>query len=153
MTSWMVPSPFGDLLLRQQGEAIVALEWCATAPPGDRPTPLLCAAEQQLRAYFAGTLTRFSLPLDPAGTPLQRRIWGGIAAIPYGHQTTYGAIARQLGTIARVVGSAAAANPIPILIPCHRVLAADGHLRGYSGAGGVATKRALLDLETPRLDL
>jgi methylated-DNA-[protein]-cysteine S-methyltransferase len=84
------------------------------------------------------------LPLTPAGTPFQRRVWATLAEIPFGQTRSYGDLARELGSGPRAVGGACGRNPIPLLIPCHRVLTADGHLGGYSGQGGLVTKMQLL---------
>ena len=101
----------------------------------------------QLEAYFAGALRRFDLPLAPEGTPFQREVWSALTAIPYGETLSYGELARRLGRPAasRAVGAANGQNPIPIVIPCHRVIGADGSLTGFGG--GLAIKRRLLDLE------
>jgi methylated-DNA-[protein]-cysteine S-methyltransferase len=101
----------------------------------------------QLEAYFAGELRRFDLPLAPEGTPFQREVWSALTAIPYGETVSYGELARRLGRPAasRAVGAANGQNPIPIVIPCHRVIGADGSLTGFGG--GLAIKRRLLDLE------
>ena len=126
----------------------------------EKPSALLKRAARQLDEYFAGARTAFDLPLKPAGTAFQRRVWARLASIPQGRVETYGAIAKKLNSGARAVGTACGANPIPILIPCHRVLGARGRIParlssgaptwargqmgGYSGEGGVATKRFLL---------
>ena len=109
--------------------------------------PLLQEAARQISAYLAGRRTTFALPLAFRGTPFQRRVWGIIARIPYGQTMTYSAIARELGGAgkARAVGAAAGANPLPLVIPCHRVIGADGSLTGF--AGGLALKAELLRLE------
>ena len=101
----------------------------------------------QLDAYLAGRLERFDLALAPEGTPFQREVWSALRAIPYGKTVSYGELARQLGRPAasRAVGAANGRNPIPIVIPCHRVIGADGSLTGFGG--GLAIKRQLLDLE------
>src|SRR5512139_991760 len=96
-------------------------------------TPVLRAALVQLREYFAGKRQEFDVPVDPAGTPFQRRVWQRVAAIPYGQTVSYGSIADQLGSSARAVGAAVGANPIPIIIPCHRVIGANNALVGYGG--------------------
>jgi methylated-DNA-[protein]-cysteine S-methyltransferase len=112
----------------------------------------LAGAVAQLEQYFRGERTRFELPLEPHGTKFQRRVWRALQDIPYGTTTTYGALARQLapefttGTSQpRAVGAAVGATPIPIVIPCHRVIGSDGSLTGYGG--GLRRKRALLDFE------
>jgi len=101
----------------------------------------------QLEAYFAGELRRFNLTLAPVGTPFQREVWSRLRMIPYGETVSYGELARRLGrsTAYRAVGAANGSNPIPIVIPCHRVIGADGSLTGFGG--GLAIKRQLLELE------
>ncbi len=146
MPAITVASPLGPLTVIEFEGAITALRWGqATAP---EPTPLLTRAAAQLDAYFRATLTRFDLPCTPAGTPFQRAVWDAMLRIPYGEARTYGDIARDLDDASpQAVGTACGANPIPILIPCHRVVAAGDQLGGYSGQGGVVTKRRLLELE------
>ncbi|MFV0526236.1 MAG: methylated-DNA--[protein]-cysteine S-methyltransferase [Acidimicrobiales bacterium] len=110
--------------------------------------PLLRRARTQLEEYFDGRRTRFDLTLDPAGTDFQRQVWAALQEVPFGRTATYGELARRIGpggTSARAVGTANGANPIAIVIPCHRVVGADGRLTGY--AGGLGRKRALLTLE------
>lgn len=113
------------------------------------PTPLLRRAQKQLAEYFAGRRRRFDLPLAPQGTTFQQSVWNELAAIPLGATSTYGAIARAVGQpqAARAVGGAIGANPLALVIPCHRVLASDRRLTGFSGGDGVPTKVALLTLE------
>ena len=137
-------SPFGDLTVSEEAGAIVALDWGWGRD--QTPTPLLCRVRDRLDAYFdAAEVTFDDLSLAPAGTPYRQRVWAALRAIPPGQTRTYAAIAAAAGGSARSVGMANAANPIPILIPCHRVVAATG-LGGYSGGEGPATKRLLLDL-------
>jgi len=109
--------------------------------------PARCAAAlAELDAYFAGELRSFRTPVAPVvGTPFQRRVWAGLAKIPYGETWSYARLATETGSVARAVGSANGANPISIVVPCHRVIGADGSLTGY--AGGLERKRALLLLE------
>jgi methylated-DNA-[protein]-cysteine S-methyltransferase len=116
-------------------------------PPGDLADEPFAAAANQLAAYFAGALTEFTLPLAPAGTPFQRRVWAGLQTIPYGETWSYGQLAATIGNPAavRAVGLANGRNPIAIAIPCHRVIGSDGSLTGYGG--GLDRKRYLLDLE------
>ena len=116
----------------------------------DRASPLLNEAARQLDAWFAGARRDFDLPLAPQGTAFQQAVWAQIAAIGFGRFTRYGDIARALGkpAAARAVGAATGRNPLSIIVPCHRVLGSDGTLTGY--AGGLARKRALLDLERER---
>jgi methylated-DNA-[protein]-cysteine S-methyltransferase len=104
---------------------------------------LLRRAREQLHGYFDGELTQFDLPLAPIGTPYQRRVWQALCAIRYGETRSYLDIARSAGGSARSVGQANGSNPIPLIIPCHRVVATT-HLGGYSGGDGLATKRWLL---------
>jgi methylated-DNA-[protein]-cysteine S-methyltransferase len=146
-----VPSPVGDLTLSEQDGAIVALAWGHTNPTGGpgTSTPLLNAAAEWLRGYFAGKVTSpLALSMAPSGSEFQRRVWQAMTEIPPGKTLTYGDVAKQLGSAPRAVGGACGANPIPILIPCHRIVGSNGGLGGYSGSGGLTTKRALLDLET-----
>ena len=106
---------------------------------------------RQLRAYFAGKLVQFDLPLKPDGTPFQMQVWRELQNIPYGTVISYGELARRIGKpkASRAVGAANGANPIPIIIPCHRVIGSNGKITGY--AGGVPIKEALLELERVRL--
>lgn len=140
-----VETPVGALTVFEDDGAIVAVEW-GRAP---RPTKtlLLKEAAAQLDAYFEGRLKEFDLPLKPTGTRYEQAVWSRLRKIPYGKTRTYGELAGQIRSSARAVGVACAANPIPILIPCHRVVGAGGTLTGYSGGEGVATKVALLRLE------
>ncbi len=137
-------SPVGDLSLSQDEDAIVALDWGWGRD--QTPTPLLKEAVKQLNAYFDGKLTGFDLPLAPFGTAFQKRVWQQMCKIPYGKTRTYGEVAEKLKSGARPVGTACGRNPIPIIIPCHRILGT-ATLGGYSGAGGLETKVALLRLE------
>jgi methylated-DNA-[protein]-cysteine S-methyltransferase len=139
-----VDTPLGRLGIAERSGAVIRVSW--RAPETDRPTALLGEAARQIAAYFAGELREFDLPLDPGGSSEQRRILAAMQAIPYGRTRTYGEIAKDLGIRPDEVGQGCAANPIPVIIPCHRVLAAGG-LGGYSGGEGVETKIALLKLE------
>ncbi len=138
-------SPLGSLTLFEESGALVAIEWGRA--PGSASSPMLAEAVKQLDAYFDGRLRAFDMPLTPAGTAFQRTVWTLIRDIPYGATRTYGEFARTLGTAPRPVGGACGRNPIPIVIPCHRVIGTGGRMTGYSGGEGVATKRALLRLE------
>lgn len=144
MPSLSIPSPIGQLTIDEAGDAIIAIRWAA-GPPGNG-SPLLAEAAHQLEAYFDGKLSRFDLPLAPSGTPFETRVWAAMQTIPYGETRSYGDLASALGSAPRAVGRACGRNPIPIVIPCHRVLARGG-LGGYSGDGGLATKTRLLALE------
>lgn len=139
-----IHSPIGDLTVSEEDGAIVALDW-GWGRDQDA-TPLLAEAVRQLDAYFDGTLADFDLPTLPAGTDFQIQVWRAMQAIPAGATRTYGDLARDLSSAARAVGMACGANPVPVIIPCHRILASGG-LGGYSGDGGIETKCALLRLE------
>jgi methylated-DNA-[protein]-cysteine S-methyltransferase len=141
-------SPIGRLEIAEQADAIIAIRWGADAD--GEPTPLLCEAQRQLAAYFGGRVRRFDLPLAPSGSPFERRVWTAMQAIPYGETRRYGELAMELGSAPRAIGRACGRNPIPIVIPCHRVLARGG-IGGYSGGAGLVTKRALLALEAASL--
>ena len=132
------------LTLTEEDGAIVALDWGWGRD--QEPTPLLLEARRQIEAYLDGERRAFELPLAPRGTGYRQRVWAALADIPYGQTRTYSEIAAVAGGAARSVGGANGANPIPILIPCHRVVASAG-LGGYSGGDGVETKRLLLRVE------
>jgi methylated-DNA-[protein]-cysteine S-methyltransferase len=138
-------SPIGPLTLSEEDGVIVSLDW--GWPPDSEETPLLLKARDQLEEYFDGKRQVFDLPLAPFGTEFQKRVWQALAAIPFGVTRSYGALAAELGTSARALGTACGRNPIPVIIPCHRVLAGNGGLGGYSGMDGVETKQSLLRLE------
>ncbi|HXW87233.1 MAG TPA: methylated-DNA--[protein]-cysteine S-methyltransferase [Streptosporangiaceae bacterium] len=151
-----VPSPIGPLTIVAQDGAIAGLYMDAQrhAPqqetfglPGDVGEEPFAAAAAQLSEYFAGRLAEFDLPLSPAGTDFQLRVWAGLRAIPYGQTLSYGELARRIGSPAasRAVGLANGRNPIAIVIPCHRVIGADGSMTGYGG--GLERKEFLLALE------
>ena len=141
-----VESPVGPLTITADGEAITAIDFGAGGAP--RPNAgLLADAARQLTEYFASTRQDFTLPLAPRGTPFQLRVWHALQAIPYGRTRSYGEVADFVGSAAQPVGQACGANPIPLIIPCHRVTGAGGTLGGYSGGTGCATKLRLLDLE------
>ena len=139
-------SPLGSLTLTQEGDAIVALDWGWGCD--QQETSLLSRARNELHAYFDGTLTCFTVPMSPiASTAYRLRVWTALSAIPFGETRTYGELARSTGGSARSIGQANRRNPLPILIPCHRVVGAS-HIGGFSIEGGVETKRFLLGLET-----
>jgi methylated-DNA-[protein]-cysteine S-methyltransferase len=149
-----VASPVGRLRLIASEIALVGI-WFEHGRDAARsalwltrsPSPVLEQTRIQLEEYFAERRQVFELPLDPRGTDFQRRVWQRLLKIPYGTTTTYGALARELGDpdASRAVGLANGSNPLPIVIPCHRVIGANGTLTGFGG--GLATKAALLDLE------
>jgi methylated-DNA-[protein]-cysteine S-methyltransferase len=155
----LMDSPVGELRIVELGGAITSIEFAPYPdqdgrPRGDRDDhhPVLEEARRQLSAYFARDLKEFDLPLAPVGTPFQLAVWDQLRLIGYGETTSYGQIARQLGksnTASRAVGLANGRNPIAIVVPCHRVIGADGTLIGY--AGGLARKQTLLELEQDAL--
>jgi methylated-DNA-[protein]-cysteine S-methyltransferase len=144
MPSLSLHAPIGDLTLFAEDEAIVAVEWGWGSIQD--PSPVLLRAKAALEAYFDGVPLPDDLPLNPAGSPYRQKVWAALRQIPAGETRSYAEIARIAGGSARSVGGANAHNPIPIFIPCHRVLGSAG-LGGYSGGEGLATKRALLELE------
>lgn len=158
---WTVlPSPIGDLRIIERDGKISAIEFSPFRQPADgRPLgdrsddhPVLAEAVRQLKAYFDGELTVFDLPLAPRGSDFQQRVWEQLTKIAYGETASYGQIAGRLGltnAASRAVGTANGRNPIPIVIPCHRVIGADGTLTGY--AGGIDRKQTLLELEQDAL--
>ena len=139
----------GDLTISEDDGAIVALDWGRGRDQAE--TPLLRRARDQLQDYFDGKRLTFDLPLAPHGSAFQKRVWAALCAIPPGETRSYADIARAISSAPRAVGGANGANPIPLFIPCHRVIAADGSLGGYSGGDGPATKRYLLDHESRAL--
>jgi methylated-DNA-[protein]-cysteine S-methyltransferase len=139
-------SPVGRLTIVEENGFITGLIWGGKAAgPGDA-TALLRRAKREIGAYFAGKRHEFDLPIKPNGKPSEIKVWQAMAAIPYGETRTYGEIAKEVGINARAVGQACGRNPIPILLPCHRVVAADG-LGGFSAPGGSDWKGKLLVLE------
>ena len=139
-------SPTGPLTIFEEEGEIIVVEWGRASDSTE--TPLLLKAKEQLEEYFAGERDVFDLPLRPEGTDFQQAVWQQMRAIPYGEIKTYGDLAKTLGSHARAVGGACGRNPIPILIPCHRVMGVGGKLTGFSGGEGVTTKEALLRLES-----
>jgi methylated-DNA-[protein]-cysteine S-methyltransferase len=150
-TAWDIhETPLGPLTLQAEAGGLTAL-WFPGRPgtlaeDGRNPARLAGAA-RQLDEYFAARRTVFDLELDLAGTPFQRRVWAALREIPYGGTVTYTELAREVGRpdIVRAVAAAVGSTPVPIVVPCHRVVGADGSLTGYGG--GLERKRALLDLE------
>jgi methylated-DNA-[protein]-cysteine S-methyltransferase len=152
-------SPVGPLLLAGDADALTLISfptgsreqkpkagWCEDAKP-------FAAAIRELREYFAGKRRAFTVELKPAGTSFQLAVWQALRAIPYGETISYGELARRIGrpSASRAVGAANGANPLPIIVPCHRVIGADGSLTGFGG--GVETKRFLLGLESGEPEL
>jgi methylated-DNA-[protein]-cysteine S-methyltransferase len=162
--SWtVIDSPVGELRLVENDRALTNIEFAPLAPVGlspdgrprgarDDAQPLLVEAARQLRAYFDRDLKEFDLPLAPTGTPFQQVVWKALCEIGYGETSSYGQLAHAIGktnAASRAVGLANGRNPIPIVIPCHRVIGANGTLTGY--AGGLPRKQALLELEQDAL--
>ncbi|GAA2742992.1 methylated-DNA--[protein]-cysteine S-methyltransferase [Terrabacter aerolatus] len=161
-THVVVPSPIGDLTVVAEDGAVTHLLMDAAkyrpedpavlgeaGDPGEEP---FAATVVQLAAYFSGALTEFDLPLAPRGDEFHQRVWALLRTIPYGETRSYGDLARALGdrNLAQAVGTANGRNPIAVVVPCHRVIGADGSLVGY--AGGLDRKRYLLSLEEPPAD-
>jgi methylated-DNA-[protein]-cysteine S-methyltransferase len=150
----VVDTPIGPVGLVASDTALhaVLFDGGRIRPEGD--SPVLTEAARQLDAYFTGELVTFDLPLELHGTDFQRRCWAALATIPYGQTVSYGEQARRLGLgpdAARAVGAANGRNPLPIVLPCHRVLGADGSLTGFGG--GLHVKRYLLEHEGALLPL
>ncbi len=152
----VITSPVGPLTLAASASGLRAVLFGAEAPASggarnEAAAGILAQAEAQLASYFAGERLTFDLPLDPLGTPFQLAAWQVLRGIPYGTMISYGEQARRLGqpAAARAVGAANGRNPLSIVVPCHRVVGADGRLVGFGG--GIATKRFLLDLEAATL--
>jgi methylated-DNA-[protein]-cysteine S-methyltransferase len=170
----LLDTPIGELRIVAQRAAVIAIEFddsvdpddlgtasaakalarSAGRPVGDRADdePVLVRAREQLTAYFKDGLREFDLPLAPSGSDFQRRVWAELVKVGYGETVSYGDLARRMGksnAASRAVGTANGANPIPVVIPCHRVVGADGSLTGY--AGGLARKQILLELEQDAL--
>lgn len=151
MNAFVYDSPVGALTLTSNGEAITGL-WFEGRAHGEVPgsahaDQVLKQACRELDEYFAGTLREFTVPVAPEGTDFQRRVWKALQSIPYGVTRSYGHIAQRVGSPAavRAVGAANGANPVAIIVPCHRVIGANGSLTGFGG--GLDRKRFLLDLE------
>lgn len=152
-TQVTLPSPIGPLTLVAVDGQLTGLYMdtqrhrpVSLGLPGDLADEPFASAASQLAAYFAGELTDFDLPLAPAGTPFQLRVWSALRTIPYGRTWSYADLAQQVESASRAVGLANGKNPIALIIPCHRVIGSDGSLTGYGG--GLDRKRYLLELES-----
>ncbi|MFZ0040189.1 MAG: methylated-DNA--[protein]-cysteine S-methyltransferase [Solirubrobacteraceae bacterium] len=148
----LLPTPIGPLTIEASPRGVRRMEFGARSVDTDPQSAILELAVSQLREYFAGERRTFELELDLGGTEFQRRLWSALQELPYGTSTTYGTLAGRFWADpiearlhARAIGAAVGATPVPIIVPCHRVLGADGSLTGYRG--GLAIKRALLDFE------
>ncbi len=150
-----MPSPIGQLTLVASDTGLTAILWADTDPDDvhlrgaieDRDDPILTAVARELTAYFDGTLTTFTVPLDFRGTDFQKSVWAALLTIPFGETRSYGDVARQIGrpSACRAVGAANGRNPIPIIAPCHRVIGSNGALTGFGG--GLDVKALLLKIE------
>lgn len=154
-----IDSPIGRLEIESDGSAVcrLTIEGSPESPHGvlphrgqsGHPDAMLKQATAELREYFAGERVRFTVPVRLEGTRFQRAVWDALTSVPFGTTVSYGDLARAAGKprAARAVGGAVGANPMPILVPCHRVIGRNGRLTGFSGGSGLATKVALLELE------
>jgi methylated-DNA-[protein]-cysteine S-methyltransferase len=140
----IVASPLGNLTLTITAGALTHLDWTDDKPTDPPNDPLLQEVTEQLDAFFGDPTTVFDLPLAAAGNAFEQAVWNCMLQIPNGETMTYGDIAKRTERPAQAVGGACGRNPIPIIIPCHRVVGADGRMSGYSGRGGVETKQWLL---------
>lgn len=140
-------SPIGDLTVTEEDGSIISLDWGWVPEEWQSETPLLKNAIDQLNEYFDGDRLDFDLPLNPPGSDFQKAVCQAMVDIPGGKTKSYGEIAKDIESSAQAVGNACGLNPIPIIIPCHRVLAAGKEMGGFSGQGGVDTKAILLKLE------
>ena len=145
MAEFPVPGGVADRLCREQFRRRARMGQARTRRT--KPSELLVSVRDQMSAYFDGKLEKFNLPLAPAGTEFQRGVWQAMTQIPYGQTQTYGDLAADSGSLARAVGGACGKNPIPIIIPCHRVMGGGGKLTGFSGGAGPESKVFLLKLE------
>jgi len=146
MSSISFKSPIGPLTIHEQSGAITSLCWGRWE--NRDVSSLLISAQKQVQEYLKGTRKNFKLPKNPCGSDFQLNVWREINRIPFGQTASYGELAFKLSSSPRAVGTACGKNPIPIIIPCHRIIAKSGNLTGYSGGEGVKTKRLLLSLET-----
>jgi methylated-DNA-[protein]-cysteine S-methyltransferase len=154
MASIVLDSPIGPLGLVATADGLTSVRFHAHSFPSEGASPILDDASEQLASYFSGDLIAFDLPLDLDGSEFQRACWLALATIPYGQTVSYGEQARRLGygpEKARAVGAANGQNPLPLVLPCHRVIGADGSLTGFGG--GLPMKRFLLEHEGALLPL
>jgi methylated-DNA-[protein]-cysteine S-methyltransferase len=143
----IIATPIGNIQLSIREECLSELKFTHQQPEGELLDPLLLEAKKQLEEYFLGQRKVFNLPIGLGGTDFQRKVWLAVGKIPFGQTTTYAKLAEQLGNPAaiRAVGTAIGANPLLIILPCHRIIGSNGSLTGY--AGGLEKKKALLQLE------
>ena len=152
MSICYIESPVGHLALEADDDCVTSVRWASAAEGASRtgvpaPYPVLKEAARQLDCYCTRKLRRIELPLAAHGTVHQKRVWAMMREIPFGETATYGGMAMALGSGPRAVGTACGRNPIPIIVPCHRVLGAGGKEGGFSGGQGLPTKRQLLAIE------
>ena len=145
-----IETPIGPLTIELTGEALTLLEFGThgEATLDTPPRSLGAETARQIEAYFAGKLKQFDLPLRAEGTPFRQKVWQALRDVPYGQTRSYGEIAREVDSAPRAVGGACGANPIAIVVPCHRIVGAGGWIGGFSGGDGCATKNILLEHET-----
>jgi len=150
-----IDSPIGPLIAARDGEVIIQISFAPSSARDEweRNDDRFDDLRRALDEYFAGRRTTFDLPLDPRGTDFQRSVWRALVEIPFGETTTYGVLARRIGKpdAVRAVGAANGANPLPIVVPCHRVIGSNGSLTGFGG--GLPVKRWLLDHEAGQCPL
>lgn len=149
MSFCYIESPVGRLALEADDDCVTSVRWASAGERAakEAPNAVLKEATRQLDRYFRRELRRFDLPLAARGTDHQKRVWAMMRDIPFGETATYGGMATALGSGPRAVGMACGRNPIPIIVPCHRVLGAGGKEGGFSGGRGLPTKRQLLAIE------
>jgi methylated-DNA-[protein]-cysteine S-methyltransferase len=150
MAKTTIDTPVGALVVQSDGEAITKVSWLEPDEfrANDTPDALCTRAAIELKAYFSGRLTEFTVPVRLHGSGLQQRVWEAMRAIPFGQVRTYGDVAKAVGSDPQPVGTACGQNPIPVIVPCHRIIGAGGKLTGFSGGNGIETKEFLLDLES-----
>lgn len=147
MKSGTINSPFGPLSFNVHAGFVTGVQFAPGIDNFDGADPVMAQTARQLREFIAATRFSFDLPLDPAISGFQLQIRRCLIAIPYGKMRTYGELAKELGSASQAVGQACGANPLPIIVPCHRVVAAGGKLGGFSGGDGATTKKKLLNHE------
>jgi len=145
-----INTPVAALTLSSNGHAITRVTWPSTSDvPGACATDaVLESAAMEIKKYFSGALTHFNTPIHLEGSALQLGVWEVMRAIPFGQVLTYGDVAKSIGSEPQAVGTACGQNPIPVIVPCHRIVGAGGKLTGFSGGNGIETKSFLLDLES-----
>lgn len=150
MPTLTTTTPTGDLRITSNGDAVSHVTWIDPRDQdiSDHPDALCEQAVEEIRSYFANTLKIFTVPISLSGSPLQLAVWGEMLKLPFGSVATYGDLAHAIGSEPQAVGTACGQNPIPVIVPCHRIVGAGGRLVGFSGGQGIATKSYLLDHES-----